>query len=254
MVEIPLVDCICIRASDHEFAPFIQKVCLPETAPSLRPVIAAMLAWEGDFLEFGDFTSQSTMNIVCEQTMGAFKDKLYNAFTPWAAAHTNAGLATISLFDYLGVLTGRDSDQCVSYQTNPAVAVIIPNPIDYFRVCGNTTSCRVKCLPYHQALENEINSRNGEATHLPISFQTEIESNMFQQYGWTDSQDAYVRLISMQELNPEHSDCLCATPGIDCVGVVGVAYLTLGEPNKKLSVRTYCIPRGLQTKVYMAKE
>ncbi len=84
-----------------------------------------------DIFEHQDLDVQDVMRETCDTTMRAFESSLMNAFDPWVAQHTEAAFHTISLFDYLGVLIGRQSAECTSTQTNPLVSVMIPTPLDW---------------------------------------------------------------------------------------------------------------------------
>ena len=48
---------------------------------------------------------------------------------------------------------------CNNFAGSPYVLALIPQPVDYFRVCGKTDACRFKCMSEFNAFE----SRNIQA-------------------------------------------------------------------------------------------
>jgi hypothetical protein len=188
LVEVPLVTCVCITSNHHTFVPYLRDVCSPQTSSTLRRFIVTLTSWENDIFESSDFSRQGLMRETCDTTMRAFESSLLNAFDPWVSQHTEAAFHTISLFDYLGVLLGKESAKCTSAETNPLVSVMIPTPLDYFHVCGATSVCKTRCKAYRSLLSQEIALREGQYRLAPLSFRTDLESPMFKRYGWNEFQ------------------------------------------------------------------
>lgn len=255
LVEVPLTVCVCVRSNQHSFMPFLRDVCAPETSPSLRNFVAAMMTWENDIYVSQDLDKQAVMQQVCSTTMHAFEDSLLNAFNRWAEEHTEAARHTISLLDYLGVLLGQASAECASIETNPLVSVMVPSPIDYFRVCGTTTICVTKCKAYSQALNREIAARSGIHRLDAISFHTTVESPMFQRLFGGVYEEPNLQLVTMSELHIESDVCVdCQGMASDCVGVVGTEFETVVGPPTTITVRAYCVPADIEKQVFMASE
>jgi hypothetical protein len=55
------------------------------------------------------------------------------------------------VLDYF-VHVGYERD-CNNFIDTPYVVSLIPQPVDYFRVCGKTNACRLQCLSEFQAFE-----------------------------------------------------------------------------------------------------
>ncbi len=255
LVEVPLVVCVCIDSNEHNFNNYMRERCIPETAPSLRPMIVTMLSWANDLFVEGTFDKQQLMKSVCNDTLNAFEDNLLNLFSPWALQHREAAAASIELFDYLGVLLGQDSAECVNFEANPYSSVMIPSPVDYFRVCGGTTSCHTKCAPFSNALKQEIEIRNGDARSPALSFTTSLESAMFKRFGFEEYQEDFLSLVSMMELSPNVSTCSrCQPNAADCVGIIGIPFPSATTDASEIKVRAYCIPYNFNEFVYMSQE
>eukprot|EP00961_Rhodomonas_salina_P305171 3941888-Rhodomonas_salina.1 len=193
-----------------------------------------MVAWDGDIEIQGRGGQQSLMQTVY-----------------WAIEHTEAGTATISLFDFLGVLMQRESAQCTNFNTNPFVSVIVPSPLDYFRACGDTAICKARCKDYYNLLQDGLQKRNGEGTLPHIQFRTSMESAMFGQFQIGDFEDSYMRLVSIAELPKNHDACgKCDRDSDDCVGVVGLENAGRSLYADRFTVRSFCIPLGMNHKVF----
>eukprot|EP00961_Rhodomonas_salina_P302497 3940863-Rhodomonas_salina.1 len=250
-VDIQVTACVCAESIDHDFESFVREVCVARAPETMKVFLLSMLAWHGDVKETGSLDSMSIMQTVCTETLEQFDDTLHAAFNPWADAQLRAAQATISMLDYLGVIMGRESGDCESMQTNPLIAIVIPTPIDYFRVCGQTTACKVKCAAYETALANAIQKDGSSATMAPLHFRTNVENSMFRRYRAGEVEEATIHLLALAELPMTHFDCTCIENS-DCVGVIGAGYGTLDAT--QLYVRTYCIPMGIGERVYMGTE
>ena len=253
-VELPFVICVCKRSVGHDFSTFVRDVCVAETAPSIKPMAIAMLAFEHDIIHTGAVQNRDFMQYMCANTFNEFDSKLHGLFDAWAEQHLRAGEATMSMLDYIGVLMGRESEDCVSLDTNPSVSVIIPMPLDYFRICGVTNACKSFCSVYQTQLDAELGMHFNGGIYPEIKFQAPIESPMFDRTLAMGNVDPYVRLVAFMELKQGHADCPCATVSADCVSFVGIPYGSFGDPTDHLVVRSFCIPSGLEERVYKVRE
>lgn len=138
-VDIPIAKCICKDSQGHNFQRYIIDTCLPKAPAQSRSTILLLM----------DDTITKDHVSVCNAIVAFTQNKIMQSMDPFfqyqymAAEHVGASL------DYLiriGMENANllESDLCSNYQTNPFVVAIIPEPVDYFRACGQTSLCRAR--------------------------------------------------------------------------------------------------------------
>jgi len=83
----------------------------------------------------------------CQAIVAFTQDKIMKSMNPFFDNQYLAAENIGSALDYLiriGTANSADAenDLCTNYQTNPFVVAIVPEPVDYFRACGQTSLCR----------------------------------------------------------------------------------------------------------------
>lgn len=74
---------------------------------------------------------------------------------------------------------------------------------------------------------------------------------MFGQFQIGDFEDSYMRLVSIAELPKNHDACgKCDRDSDDCVGVVGLENAGRSLYADRFTVRSFCIPLGMNHKVF----
>lgn len=150
LVDIPTAKCICKDSQGSNFARYATDKCFANAPDQIKPTIRAMIDIAQNQQENLKVTAACDLIIKytttrMEQSMQPFFDKQYKSAE-------NMG----SALDYLlriGTQKNAAEDLCTNYQTNPFVVAIIPEPVDYFRICGKTSLCRSRYFPpkFHSA-------------------------------------------------------------------------------------------------------
>jgi hypothetical protein len=144
------------------------------------------------------------------------------------------------LDSFLRVFDGN-AGNCDNYETNPYVSVLIPQPVDYWRVCTKTDVCRVRCKQQMEAFEMV----RPQAV-LTTSTQAVVESLFFP----TISGDVYTPfpdtgILALLELT---SCPMCSETGTDRCFIAG----GFAGVNAHFQVQQYCVPSALGDSVTKA--
>lgn len=138
-MDIPIAKCICKDSQGHNFQGYVTDTCLPRAPSQSRATIRLLL----------DSTANNLNNHVqvCNAIVEFTQNKIMKSMDPFFDNQYMAAQHIGSSLDYL-IRIGMESanmletDLCSNYQTNPFVVAMIPEPVDYFRACGQTSLCR----------------------------------------------------------------------------------------------------------------
>ena len=90
----------------------------------------------------------------CFRVMDATNDRLLKAMDPVLSRMYKAVMALQNAFASL--LSGFGSTSCSDWEASPFVVSLLPEPVDYFMGCMQTTDCRSRCrdnmLAFDEAL------------------------------------------------------------------------------------------------------
>jgi hypothetical protein len=218
LVDLPLIVCVCRQTAGNNPANWILRHC--ESPDGLKPLLRTLI----------DKPDQCPLLV--KQTnaklTGVFDDMMGELF----AGTTSVGSILDSL---LAAVDGGKAGKCDNFESNPYVVTLIPEPSDYWRVCGKTDFCRLRCQQQIEAFE-AVKPELRTAVRSTTSTQT-VQSLFFPAL----NDDAYNPFNSVSALN-ELASCINLCPAAEdrcflAVGFVG--------GNGVLRVAQYCVPSAL---------
>lgn len=138
-MDVPIAKCICKDSQGYNFQSYVLNTCLPKAPAQSRATILTLL---------DDSVTKDTVT-VCNAIVEFTQTKVMRSMNPFFEYQYLAAEQIGSALDYLiriGTETASilQSDLCTNYQTNPFVVAIIPEPVDYFRACGQTSLCKAR--------------------------------------------------------------------------------------------------------------
>jgi hypothetical protein len=217
MVDLPVLVCICKQTTGENPASWIVSHC--DSPDGLKPMLRRIMD-NPDIC--GTLVSTTNANLT-----GVFDDVFGELFT---------GTSSVGsvLDSFVAAVDPEKAGQCDNYETNPYVVTLIPEPADYWRVCGNTDFCRMRCQQQMEAFENV---RPKAAVRSVTTVQT-VQSLLFPTLN-ADSYNPFTAggVVALTELR----DCtsLCVDAEDRCFLMAG--FIGSG----KLSVSQYCVPSAL---------
>jgi hypothetical protein len=218
LVDVPVMACICSQGEGRNPTEWIVNHC--NSPDGLRPMLRTIMDKRD---QCGAALKQTTDNLT-----GVFDDVFGEMF----AGTTYVGSILDSL---LASIDPGKAGSCDNYESNPYVVTLIPEPVDYWRVCGTTTFCKLRCQQQIEAFE--AMKPSGVAARSSTSSQV-VESLLFPSI----NQDTYNPFLSSGIVAlTEMSDCeaLCQQPDDRCL-------LVAGFPGRGgLLVSVYCVPSSI---------
>jgi hypothetical protein len=235
-VDIPTLSCICRDAEGSNFAEYARAACW-EPAPShMKPVIAMLIAGSGG--------SRSKQVDVCKQFNAYTSEALRSIMDPVLEHGYAATEAAGSALDYITILIDPEAGNCANLISSPYTMAIVPEPIDYFRACGKTESCRNKCQTVFREFD-ELNEHLSMSKHT-FEFSGTVEKRFFSSADVTQGLSAApFEILAMMEV-PAHEPCTALDPPEPCCasGDVRDRCVLVSGMNSRdtLEVVEYCVP------------
>jgi hypothetical protein len=134
LVDLPIIVCVCRQTSGNNPADWILHNC--DSPDGLKPLLRTIM---DNPQSCAMLVNQTNANLT-----GVFDDMFGELF----AGTNSVGSVLDSL---LTVVDGGKAGQCDNFNTNPYVVTLIPEPADYWRVCGNTDLCKLRCQQQMEA-------------------------------------------------------------------------------------------------------
>jgi hypothetical protein len=228
-VDIPLMDCVCVKSTGSAFGPYVRSKCWPNAPDLQKPLVASLITLD----------HSEACPAVVGMTQSHFTESLDEAFSLMEAGTRELA----SVVDYF-VQTNYVGD-CNNYADNPYVLTLIPQPVDYWRVCGKTTTCRMRCLSEFEAFE----AQNLETPATETA--TENVQSLF--FNSVDD-DTYMPLSPLALIELYNCTYPCGT--VQTVGPYSDRCMLLaGESAQgQLQVISYCVPVQLGANVRRGRQ
>ena len=218
LVDIPIMACACTQGYGHNPENWIYTKC--ESPDGVRPLLRTLMDSQD---QCSAMLHHTTKNLT-----GVFDDVFGELF----AGTTYVG----SIMDsFIAAIDPGKAGNCDNYDSNPYVVTLIPEPADYWRVCGTTSFCKLRCqqqIEAFEAMKPPLSSTRSSTSSRVV------ESLLFPSI----NEDTYNPFYSSGVAAlTEMSDCsvICTSKKDRCIIVAGFA------ENGKLRVTTYCVPSAI---------
>lgn len=216
---------MCKDPVGYNFVSYVMDQCYADAPGRLQPIILA--------------TVQQHHNLrknVCEAFLAYTTDKMQNSLDTFFSELYQASDGVGDSVDYLLRLATntvtQQRDTCSNYQTNPFVVAIIPEPVDYFRPCAYTTTCRMRCKPEIEAFEAIL---KGSLATSTTSSTTYVEAPFFLDSNEGSTPPNMVVLAATRLTSCWYA-CRRSDATDSCLALAGV------PPEGDLTVMVYCVP------------
>ena len=222
LVDIPVMACACRQGEGRNVRSWIYHNC--DSPDGLRPLLRTVMDSRD---QCGALLNMTTKNLT-----GVFDDVFGELF----AGTTYVGSILDSL---IAAIDPGKAGNCDNYDSNPYVVTLIPEPADYWRVCGSTSFCKLRCQQQIEAFELMRPSNSAASTARSSTSSQVVESLLFPSI----NQDTFNPFLSTGiAALTEMSDCstICPQEKKDrCLMIAGF------PGNGRLVVSTYCVPSSI---------
>jgi hypothetical protein len=218
MVDLPVIVCICKQTVGENPASWIVHHC--EAPDGLKPRLRRIMD--------SPDACAAMMATTNANLTGVFDDVFGELFT---------GTSSVgSILDsFVAAVDPEKAGQCDNFETNPYVVTLIPEPADYWRVCGTTDFCKLRCQQQIEAFE-KVRPSSG-STRSTTTTQP-VQSLFFPSLN-ADAYNPFTAggVVALTEL--ESCASICIDRDDRCFLIAG--FVGRG----KLSVSQYCVPSAL---------
>ena len=232
LVDIPVMACICSQGKGRNPKNWIYTHC--ESPDGLRPLLRTMIDKQDQ--------CEVALKMTTKNLTGVFDDVFGEMF----AGTTYVGSVLDSL---IAAIDPGKAGNCDNFNSNPYVVTLIPQPADYWRVCGTTSFCKLRCQQQIEAFES---MKPPMQTPRSSTSQKVVESLLFPSI----NEDTYNPFPSTGiAAVTEMSSCETTTPGeFLCPQDSDRCMIIAGFPgNGKLHIAVYCVPSSIARGVSKSK-
>ncbi|KAJ1465884.1 hypothetical protein T484DRAFT_1757100 [Baffinella frigidus] len=235
-VDIPTLACMCRDAEGRNFVVYARESCWDPAPTHIKPLLASLIS---------DHENGFNQKDICRKLGENTEDKMRAIMDPVMQHGYAATEAVGSSLDYLTTLFDKNAGSCVDLITSPYTMALVPEPVDYFRGCAKTQSCRSTCITLFNEFESAKKRLLEQAT--TFSFTSTVNKKFFSNADVLAGRAATpFEVMAMLEVS---STDLSMASGLPCCGggntrdrciaVVGIT------DTSELQVIEYCIPQRL---------
>lgn len=240
LVDVPFAKCMCVDAAAHgsNFVRYAMDNCYYFAPMHLKPTILGLI-------ENAQSASSASVRASCVAMVEFSKSGVKNSMQPWFDAQFKSTQAMASSLDYVLSFISSEAGRCMDFSNNPYTTVLLPEPMDYFSSCAQTSMCEAKCGAEFRAFDHQLAFE--EAMHLMVPVSKSVERTTESMLFVDLDEDAFtpMNILAMAEL----SDCrpICggqseAAPNAvnkdTCIAIAGL------PANNTVCVRKYCVPKA----------
>ena len=232
-VEIPMVKCVCKDSAGQNARSYVENTCAPNLPVTIRPKLYMIVN------QLQGLASSNFRQMACDRVVSDLQTKLQGELDPVFESFQSAAESLASLVDYTLTPWDKDAGHCLDFQTDPHVVVLVPQPVDYFAKCADTTLCHSLCGSLWQAFQ----AANVTAVDLPeVTFETE---SLF----FPGKYDPALVMTNATAATEIDGAGVCTNRG---AGVPADFCLAVAQLNgKAMGVQMYCAPQVPGESVYV---
>lgn len=233
-VDYPMLNCVCSPPGGLDFTEHALGTCLPVAPKEYRSVLLTII---DAGLESGQPRN------MCIEMARHTNERLYHALDLVLSSAYDASRAVEHVVDQLLGWIFIERSTCDSFYTSPYVITLMPTPIDYWQVCGNTSVCRQHCGSLIAAFEDARRDSTSFG-HKVLEYDMVIEDPLINE---ADIENR-ARVAPFDPLAiVEHVSCddVCGHGG-RCFSTAGIG------DDQAMTVVTYCVPFTRGVSIYEA--
>ena len=229
----PFTRCMCSGSAGKVFGDYAMANCVSQASTSLRPVLIDMI--QSAAASTAKSVGDTPATALCSDMIAYTKSSMVASVQPWFDAQFASMDALASSLDYTLAWFDVAAGDCLNYEQDPDVVVIMPYPADYFQACGTTSLCRARCSALWDAFDNA----NSAKSSVVVSQSVQAESLFFP-------------AITADSFNPMNIKALLDFTDPSCNTEAGV--VVAGTSSGSVLVNYYCVPTLMTASVYKARQ
>jgi hypothetical protein len=248
-VDLPMLGCLCSESDQRDYRQWAMDNCW-EAAPSQFKGVVYTIIQEADSLK-----------AMCETSSTRVQGRISDAMNPFLDASYRASGTLADTVDYMRFIWDETAGSCRDFAGDPFVTTIIPDPIEFWRICAWTKTCKSKCIGSITTFEEAKDSYGVRIRDVNrVTSQSTIESAFFSDMDIIASRtNAPFDVLEMSEMRDCYYTCgrNDAKLGDRCVAILGLEYGGVDGVDDlmpSIAVYEYCVPLRLDAHVWLARK
>ncbi|KAJ1468673.1 hypothetical protein T484DRAFT_3629597 [Baffinella frigidus] len=254
-VDLPMLACLCTDSQQKDYKQWAMDHCYESAPTHFKGVVLSIIQGSHDL---------STM---CETASLRVQGRIRDSMNPFLASSYRASATLADTVDFMRFAWDRDAGSCRDYAGDASVTAILPDPIEFWRICAWTQSCKAKCSGSITTFEAAKTSYGVTIRDVRmVTSQATVESSLFSDHDIISSRSlAPFDILDMAEMG----DCTytCNVDGVRledrCVAILGIEYGVTGATTDgsvldgmtgSIAVYEYCVPLRLDATVWLARK
>lgn len=233
-VQIPMAKCICKDSAGRGPITQAVQVCSARIPASLLPTLYMITNQLVGSYSYG--------GLACSEVVGTVQGNINGTMDSWFENQYSALDALASSVDYVLEPLDASSGQCLDFQHDPHVVVIVPDPVDYFQGCARTSVCKKLCAAEWALFQAAL----APPVQLP-SMSVETQSLFFP--GQLDPALTLSNVSCSVQIPP---DGICNTRPIGQLPDFAIAVAEISA--QSLQVQYWCAPQMASSSVYQVHD
>ena len=247
-VDLPVLGCLCKDSEGLDYQKHAMDTCYEAAPRHFKGVVRGII------------DGSESIDDMCTKGGARVQTMVRNSMDPFLAASHKASAVLADVVDYTRYMWDPTAGSCRDYAGDASVTAIIPDPVEFWRICGLTKTCRNKCLGSFQAFELAQQQYGVTIRDVRrVTGQRTVKSAFFSDRDIISARSqAPFDIIEMSEM----STCMytCGYEGMmagdRCVAVLGLQYGVLGTDAMQATVvvAEYCVPQRLDSFVWLKRQ
>jgi hypothetical protein len=213
-VDIPMLACVCHDSQQVDYRQWVVDHCYEAAPVHFKGVLRGII------------DSTDTLEALCKKSSSRVQQRIGNSMDQFLTASHRASDVLGDCVDFMRFVWDKDAGTCRDYAGDPYVTTIIADPIDFWRICAWTKSCKAKCSGSMQAFETAKKTHGVTIRDVRrATSQRTIESAFFNDDDILQSRSiAPFDILDIVELNSCYFTCGSVSEGNydRCVGIMGI--------------------------------
>ena len=253
-VDLPMLGCLCKDSEQKDWKRWAIDHCYTAAPTHFKGEILALIQ------------GSESLTQLCDAGSLKVQSHIRTSMDPFLASSYRASATLGDTIDYMRFMWDKEAGSCRDYAGDASVTAILPDPIDFWRVCAWTKTCRAKCSGSILSFEAAKESYGVTIRDVrKVTSATTVQSSFFSDMDIIASRSmAPFDIIEMKEMHECFKTCGMTNTLLKdrCVAILGVEYGAVGVAadgsdndamTASIVVSEYCVPRRLDATVWLAK-
>ena len=247
-VDLPMLGCLCSGSDGLDYRQHAMDTCYTKAPSHFKGSVRALIEGSVD------------LEALCSASSLTVQARVRDSMDPFLAASYRASAILADVVDFTRYMWDASAGSCRDYAGDASVTAILPDPIEFWRICGGTKTCANKCAGSFKAFETAKQQYGVTIRDVQrVTARRTVKSAFFSDSDIVSSRaKAPFDILEMSEM----ADCMhtCGYDGMiagdRCVAILGLQYGVNGADPMAATVvvAEYCVPQRMDAHVWLKRQ